>query len=221
MTLGTVSTIRMPRPRTDGRRVALLATLMLVVTLATAGAAAPGPRDVVQRLADDVLAILKDRSLPSDVKRHRIEQVVYAGVDFDTLSRLVLARNWSRFTPDEQARFQEEFKQHLSVTYGKSVDSYRNEVIDITGDREEARGDWTVKTKIVRGGPDDIVVDYRLRQVDGRWKIIDFVVEGVSLVANFRSQFQDILASKSPRELIDLIHDKNVKGEAFRSGTKS
>ena len=216
----TVSTIQMPRPRVDRLRVVLGAALLLVAT-ATAEAATSGPREVVRRLADDVLAILKTKGLATDVKRHRIEQVVYAGVDFDTLSRLVLARNWSRFTPGEQAQFQEEFKQHLSVTYGKSIDSYKNETIDITGDRGEARGDWTVKTKIVRGGPDDIVVDYRLRHVEGQWKIIDFVVEGVSLVANFRSQFQDILASKSPRELIDLIHDKNVKGEAFRNGKTS
>ena len=221
MTTGTASTIRMPRLRAERRRVALLATVMLVVVAAIAGAATAGPRDVVRRLADDVLAILKDKGLASDVKRHRIEQVVYAGVDFDTLSRLVLARNWTRFTPDEQARFQEEFKQHLSVTYGKSVDSYKNEELDITGDREEARGDWTVKTKVLRGGSDDILVDYRLRQAAGQWKIIDFVVEGVSLVANFRSQFQDILAAKSPRELIDLIRDKNVKGESFKSAPTS
>ena len=190
----------------------LVAGLALCATLAVA---AEGPRDVVRRLAERVLAVLKDKSLASDQKRKRIEDIVYAGVDFDVLSRLVLARNWTRFTPDEQERFKAEFKQHLSVTYGKSIDSYKNEEVEITGDREEARGDWTVKSKIVRGGPDDIVVDYRLRQVNGEWKIIDFVVEGVSLVANFRSQFQDILSSKTPAELIALVHDKNVKGEEF------
>ena len=198
----------------------MIAAAVLAFVTGTAMAATEGPREVVRRLADDVLAVLKQKTLASDAKRDRIEQLVYAGVDFETLSRLVLARNWSRFSADEQARFQQEFKQHLSVTYGKSIDSYKNEDLAITGDREEARGDWTVKTKVVRGGSDDIVVDYRLRQAEGRWKIIDFVVEGVSLVANFRSQFQDILASKSPRELIALIHDKNVKGEDFKSAAK-
>jgi phospholipid transport system substrate-binding protein len=197
----------------SSRLAALVAGALLVASLA---AAAATPREVVQHLADQVIGVLKDKSLSSDAKRGRIEQLVYAVVDFDTLSRLVLARNWSRFSADEQTRFRDEFKRHLSVTYGKSIDSYKNEEVSIVGEQDEARGDKTVKTKILRGGgSDDIAVDYRLRQADGQWKIIDFVVEGVSLVANFRSQFQDLLASKSPSELIALIHEKNEKGESL------
>jgi phospholipid transport system substrate-binding protein len=197
----------------NSRLAALVAGALLVASLA---AAAATPHEVVQHLADQVIVVLKDKSLSSDVKRGRIEQLVYAVVDFDTLSRLVLARNWSRFSADEQTRFRDEFKRHLSVTYGKSIDSYKNEEVSILGEQDEARGDKTVKTKILRGGgSDDIAVDYRLREVDGQWKIIDFVVVGVSMVANFRSQFQDLLASKSPSELIALIHEKNEKGESL------
>ncbi len=203
------------------RRSSARAALLLVATLATPALAADGPRDVVRRMADDVIAALKDKSVAGDAKRHRVEQIVYAGVDFDTLSRLVLARNWSRFSSDEQGRFETEFKEHLSVTYGRSVDSYKNETLSIISDHEEARGDWTVKTKINRGGgSDDIFVDYRLRQANGEWKIIDVIVEGVSLVSNFRSQFQDLLASKTPSELIALIHEKNERGEAFEGAPK-
>jgi phospholipid transport system substrate-binding protein len=190
---------------------AALATLLAATVMAAAG-----PRDVVRQLADEVLAVLKDKSLSSAVKRERIETIADRGVDFATLSKLVLARNLSKFSPEEQAAFQKEFRRHLSVTYGDSVDSYKNEEVTITGDREEARGDITVKTKIVRGGgADDIVVDYRLRQVNGEWKIIDFIVEGVSLVSNFRSQFQDLLSSQTPAQLIALIREKNAKGEVI------
>jgi phospholipid transport system substrate-binding protein len=183
---------------------------------ATLALATTGPRDVVKTLADQVLVVLKDTSLSSEAKRGKIETLVYAAVDFDTLSKLVLARNVSRFSEAELTRFQQEFKRHLSVTYGKSVDSYKNETVVISGDREETRGDWTVRTRINRGGGDaDIAVDYRMRQATGEWKIIDFIVEGVSLVSNFRSQFQDILSAKSPGELIDLIHQKNTTGESF------
>jgi phospholipid transport system substrate-binding protein len=197
------------------------AIALLGVLVATTAIAAPGPRDVVKRMADNVLVVLKDKSATSDGKRERIEQIVYAGIDFDTLCRLVLARNWTRFSPEEQGRFEDEFKRHLSVTYGKSVDSYRNEEMSIISDHEEARGDWTVKTKILRGGgPDDILVDYRLRQSNGEWKIIDVIVEGVSLVSNFRSQFQDLLGSNTPAQLIALIHDKNARGESFPGAPK-
>jgi phospholipid transport system substrate-binding protein len=197
-------------------RTSLVGTALAVLVCVSTAAAADGPRDVVQRLGDEVLAVLRDPSVSNDEKRNRIEQIAVRGVDFETLSRLVLARHWSRFSPDEQARFQTEFRRHLSVTYGKSVDSYKNETFTITGERDEARGDKTIKTKIVRGGgAEDILVDYRVRQVNGEWKIIDFIVEGVSLVSNFRSQFQDLLGSREPGELIALLHDKNAKGESI------
>ena len=187
--------------------------LVLVLGSGVAHAAA-GPRDVVRALADEVLAVLKDKGLSSAQKRERIEAIADRGVDFPTLSKLVLARNLSKFSADEQAAFQKEFRRHLSVTYGDSVDSYKNEEVSITGEREEARADVTVKTKILRGGgANDIVVDYRLRQVSGEWKIIDFIVEGVSLVSNFRSQFQDLLSSQTPAQLIALIREKNARGE--------
>ena len=205
-------TTRSTSPTTKRNSRLLAGTAALAASLALAAAV---PRDVVKQLADQVLVVLKDKSLSSDAKRGRIETLVYASVDFDTLSKLVLARNVPRFSPDELGRFQQEFKRHLSVTYGKSVDSYKNETVSIVGDREEARGDWTVRTKIDRGGADDIAVDYRMRQTKGEWKIIDFIVEGVSLVSNFRSQFQEILSAKTPGQLIDLIHEKNVTGQSF------
>ena len=207
MTPSTTPKNRLPPAR--AARFALV--LVLAAGLATA---AESPRDVVRRLADQAVAILKDKSISGDVRRDRLETLADSSVDFDTLSRLVLARNWSRFSPEEQQRFRDVFRRHLSVTYGKNIDSYRNETVQIVSDREEARGDWTVKSKILRGGGDaDIAVDYRLRQTNGEWKIIDFVVEGVSLIANFRSQFQDLLANQTPAQLIALIHEKNQRGE--------
>jgi phospholipid transport system substrate-binding protein len=189
-------------------------TLVAVLVAASTAVAAAGPRDIVRSLADEVLAVLRDSSLSSATKRERIEIIADRGVDFATMAKLVLARNLSRFSDAEQVQFQHEFRRHLSVTYGDSVDSYKNEEVVITGDREEARGDVTVKSKIARsGGGDDILVDYRLRQANGDWKIIDFVVEGVSLIANFRSQFQDLLANQTPAQLIALIHEKNQRGE--------
>ena len=212
MTPMTDSTSPTKNPRISGWIAVLLGLLLAATTVR----AAEGPRDVVRRLADSVLAVLKDKSISSDEKRRRIEAIADVGVDFQVLSQLVLARNWSRFSPEEQAGFQREFKRHLSVTYGNSVDSYKNEDLVILSDREEGRGDITVKGKILRGGgADDILTDYRLRQKNGEWKIIDFIVEGVSLVANFRSQFQDLLASKTPAQVIALIHEKNARGETF------
>jgi phospholipid transport system substrate-binding protein len=88
----------------------------------------------------------------------------------------------------------------------------------VDGERQEQRDDVTVQTKILRGGgSDDVLVDYRLRKTaDGQWKIIDVIVEGVSLVSNFRSQFQDIVANGGPDRLLSLLKEKNASGESLQ-----
>jgi len=180
-------------------------------------AAVESPTAVVQQTADAVVAVLADKSLTTKEKRAKVEQIVYAHFDFTTLSKLVLARNWKQLSPEQQHDFVEEFKRHLSVTYGRNVETYNNERAVITGDRQESNGDWTVKTKIVRPSAEDILVDYRLRQQDGEWRVIDVIIEGVSLVANFRSQFQEILTSSNADHLIQLLREKNAKGEPLKS----
>src|SRR5262245_25109566 len=184
-------------------------------------AATEAPKVVVENLTNKVIAVLANKSLSTADKRRQIEDLAYASVDFDTLARLVLARNWSSFSPAQQQEFVNEFKKHLALTYGNNLDNYHDEKVGITGDQEEARGDWTVKSRILRGGPDDIEIDYRLRQVNGEWKIIDFIIEQVSLVANYRSQFQDILSSGTPDRLLKLLHERNAKGQPLKAPGKT
>lgn len=184
---------------------------------AVAAAAEQTPSQVVDGLANQVIPILQDQSLSSDQKRERIEPIVYGAMDFDTLSKLVLARNWPKFSAEQRVRFTDEFKKHLSITYGRNVDNYRNEKVAILAERKESQGDITVQTKILRGGGiEDVLVDYRLRQRDGQWRIIDVIVEGVSMVSNFRSQFQDIVATGGPDRLLVLLKEKNEKGESLQ-----
>ena len=195
-------------------RSALAALALLLGCAGRAGAAEQTPSQVVDGLASQVIPILQNASLTSDQKRERIEQIAYQAMDFQTLSKLVLARNWSKFSPAQQSEFVEQFKRHLSVTYGRNVDNYHNEKVQILGERPEGHGDVSVHTKILRGGhSEDVVVDYRVRQHDGQWKIIDVIVEGVSLVSNFRSQFQDIVANGGPDRLLTLLKEKNARGE--------
>jgi len=184
----------------------------------TAAAADDAARAVVERTTSSVIAVLVDQKLSADQKRKQVEDVVLQRVDFETLSKLVLARNWSRFTEPQRDEFMTLFKNHLSMTYGRNVESYKNEKVQITESRVESGGDVTVKTKIVSGGAgSDILVDYRLRQRDGVWKIIDVVIEGVSLVSNFRSQFQDVVSSGGPERLLALLREKNAKGEPLKT----
>ena len=193
--------------------------VLLCLAPPVAGAAGgDGPRAIVEHVTSAALAVLGNKGLSADEKRHRLEEIVYAQTDFDTMSRLVLARNWSRFSPAQQAEFVQQFKQHLSITYGRNIENYRNERVEIVGDRDEGRGDWIVMTKILRGGgAEDILVDYRLRRTGEAWRIIDIVIERVSLVANFRSQFQEIVSQGGPEKVLQLLRDKNAHGEPLQS----
>jgi phospholipid transport system substrate-binding protein len=202
-----------------------LAVLLCAVLLGSQGAAAQAsageesaPAKVIRETADAVIAVLARTDLSAEQKRREIEKIVEKSFDFTTLSRLVLARNWNTLNPEQQQRFVTELKRHLSLTYGRNIETYHNERVVITGEREEARGDRIVKTRITRPNGQDIPVDYRLRERDGAWRVIDVVIDGVSLVANYRSQFQSIISRDGPAKLIDLLHEKNERGEVFDQG---
>jgi phospholipid transport system substrate-binding protein len=206
------------------RRLATLvaALLLLAPTPRTFATDAPAegantPRGVVRATTSAVVDVLANHGLSAEQKRHEIENIVYARVDFPTLSRLVLASNWNRLSDAQRKEFMEEFRRNLSATYGRNVESYHNEKVTVIDDHSEPRGDWTVRTKIVRHGNDDISVDYRLRQIDGTWKIIDIIIEHVSLVANFRSQFQEIMSSGGAVRLLQVLRQKNEQGEPLKA----
>jgi phospholipid transport system substrate-binding protein len=195
-----------------------LITGLLLLGLVAPVTAADSPRAIVQEMTDRALAVLADKSLGSEEKRHRLEAIAEQHTDFETMSKLVLGRNWSQFSPAQQTEFVKEFKEHLSVTYGRNIENYQNEKVEIVGDREEARGDWTVKSKILRGGgANDVLVDYRLRREGDAWRVIDIVIERVSLVANFRSQLQEVVTQGGPTKVIELLREKNARGEPIAS----
>jgi len=200
------------------RRHRTLAAVALASSLAGVARAGESPRAIVEKMTQAAIDVLGEKGLSSEEKRHRIEDLAYANIDFDIMSRLVLARNWGRLSAAQQAEFVRLFKEHLALTYGRSIESYNNEKVEVVGERDEGRGDWTVKTKILRGGGNaDVLVEYRLRQENDAWRIIDVVIERVSLVANFRSQFQEIMGSGGPAKLLDVLREKNAKGEPLKS----
>lgn len=197
----------------------LIAALMLCSSIPLAplpARAGEGPRDVIQQLTDAALKVLGDKGVDAETKRHKLEALVYSRMDFDTMTKLVLARNLSRFSPEQRDEFTRLFKEHLSLTYGRNIENYRNERVEITADRKETDGDWTVKSKVLREGGDDVMLDYRLRQKDGAWMIIDVIPERVSLVSNFRSQFQDLVSRGGPDKVLAVLREKNEKREPLK-----
>jgi phospholipid transport system substrate-binding protein len=198
--------------------VMLMACFVACLAGATAAPAddPQSPKGEVAGVTAKVLDILRDPKLSAAERRTQVKDLAYHYMDFETLSRLTLGRYWRDLTPAQKNQFVEEFKQHLSNTYSHTFDEYHGEEVRITGDRPEADGDVTVLTKIIGdkdGKRQDLAkVDYRLRK-HGEWRVIDVTVEGISLVANFRSQFQSIMANGGINRLLSLLHEKNAAGE--------
>jgi phospholipid transport system substrate-binding protein len=197
----------------------VLPTLVLIAApLASASgedAATAEASRVVQQSLDRGMAVLRDDTLPLEQKREQVEAIVYQHFDFDRMARLVLARNWRKLSAEEQSQFLVEFKRHMSATYGRRLENISDEQIEIVGARKESNGDVTVKS-IATGGAAGAgaKIDYRLRTRQGQWLVIDVIVEGVSLIHNFRSQVQEIISAKGPQGLIVVLREKNDRAES-------
>lgn len=169
---------------------------------------------VTQQLIDRVLVVLQDKTLALDQRRQKVYDIAYDEMDFETLARLTLGRNWRPLNSAQRADFIQEYKKHLAATYGHSMDSYTNEAVNLTADQQETNGDVTILTQVL-GDKDGIrqevaKVNYRLRQKQGQWKVIDVVIDGVSLMANFRSQFQEVIDQNGFEKLMKLLREKNA-----------
>jgi phospholipid transport system substrate-binding protein len=178
-------------------------------------AEADDARKAMERTVADVLVVLADDSLPLQAKRDRIQAIAYDRFDFVTMSKLVLKRDWKKFDADQQQEFVAEFKEHLSARYGENLGRYERERVEVTSHRSESNGDVTVKT-VIRGGKyDGTPVDYRLRN-SSEWRVIDVVIENVSLVSSFRQQFADVLAKSGPTGVLAKLKERNAARAAAK-----
>ena len=201
------------------RIVAVLLVVGMSTALGPTASAAEGPdittvpRNIIDEAATKIVSILDDKDQSNEVRVGKIEEIAYDLFDFTTMSKLVLARNWRKLDKDQRADFVREFKRNLSRTYGTRLDRYDQENIEIFATQVEPRDDVSIKTRIVGGQFDGAVISYRLRERSERWRIIDVVIEGVSLVSNYRSQFAEILNTGTIDDLMVKLRDKNFEIE--------
>lgn len=215
---------RLAAHRRSHRTTSLLGAGLLLLAAAAGAESTPTTIDpeqaqseaqaVVQQTVDAVLAVLQADGLDTATQRERVEAIVYDRFDFATISRLVLARNWRRLDTKQREQFVQEFRQHLSLSYGQTLEQYENQKVVITGTRMETRGDVTVRTEIQGAGAEPVEVIYRLRRGDDGWHVIDVIIESASLIQNFRSQIAEIIRDVGPDGLIDKLREKNAERSA-------
>ena len=194
------------------KSIAAVMVVFLVMAF-PAAAVSMEPMAVIKVPVDTVIAILNDPQYKvagtKSAQRDEIWKIVKPMFDFVEIAKRAVARNWSDFNEAEKASFTDVFSQFLGNTYiDKIQGEYHNEQIVYLGQDFYSDTYVEVKTQIVRETL-TIPVNYRmLKDRDGQWKVYDIIVEGVSLVKNYRTQFASILSKDKPAQLIQQLNDK-------------
>ena len=179
------------------------ACLYSVTTLA---ADASDAKSFVDGLATQVLAIVKDTEQSKDAKTQKIEALFTDKVDIDFVAKFVLGKHWREATPQQQQDYIGAYKPFILKNYAGRLTRYSGQTYVLKNARSEGDSDYvTMEIKDPNG--QDIGVDYRLRKSGpGRYKILDITVEGVSLLATQRSEFDSIVGQKGIDGLIEALH---------------
>ena len=206
------------RPDIRGRAsltllVCFVACLLCQPRLAEDADLTAEPRAVVEKTVREVVGILGTPGLSNSERRASIEKVAFAVFDFTTLSKLVLARNWKRLDKAQRKEFVVEFKKYLSRNYGSRLENYEKADVEVLNARIEPRDDVTVFTRVVGSEFNGIEMNYRMRLRKESWKVIDIVIEGVSMLANFRSQFSEVISREGPEGLLEAMRARNAEPE--------
>ncbi|MFP4244054.1 MAG: phospholipid-binding protein MlaC [Ectothiorhodospira sp.] len=209
----------------------LFAALILGFCSTAMAASAPDqdPVDLVESTADRVLSELRE-----DPERTRedpeflydlVDEIILPMIDFQGMSRLILARHWRTATPEQREAFTDAFRDMLVRTYTQQMAEHMDKEIRVLSNRSFQDDRMAaVATEIVMGeGESNIPVTYRLRPVDGQWKVFDLEVEGLSFITNFRTTFGAEVEKEGLDALIRRLEqgDESIVEEAVEAGESS
>jgi phospholipid transport system substrate-binding protein len=199
----------------------LFKTILIVIGLAAffnAPAVIAGvPTEQVRSTVDQVIAILQDPSLKTESKqkdrREQLRRVIFARFDFAEMARRSLGPEWRRRTPAEQQEFVNLFTDLLQDNYIGTIESYSGDKVGYNRELQE-KDSAEVQTTLTTRGEAAYSINYRLRLVDKDWKVYDVVIENISVVNNYRSQFNRVISKSSYQELVRTMKEKTLSGRS-------
>jgi phospholipid transport system substrate-binding protein len=187
-------------------------TLWLFLTLAVVPSTLAGePTEQIKETTDKTISVLTDPALgepaQTEERQRRLREIADERFDWEEMARRALGRHWAQRTDEERREFVVLFSDLLETTYMDRVDNYSGEKVRYEG--ETIDGDYaTVRAKIVTNTNPDIAVEYRMKKEEKGWFIYDISVEGVSLINNYRTQFNSIILKSSYKTLVERLKAK-------------
>jgi len=192
-----------------GAPALLVAAITLLAVVGSSHAAAP--TDQLRTQIDRVIATLEDPGLrrQPDARRAAVRKIAERIFDFEDTARRALGRHWQARTPEERREFVGLFTDLLERAYITRIETYAGERVTYAGDTVDG-DEATVRTRLVTREGTEVPLDYRMRRAGEGWLVYDVVIEGVSLVANYRSQFNRIIQTSSYKELVSRMRRQDA-----------
>jgi len=208
----------MPTPRQLRVGIASVGTILALVT---SGAHAGAPTEELRGHVDQVIKILQRSDLQGDDKaterRTAVRKVANDIFDFQETAKRSLGRHWQARTPAEREEFTRLFADLLELAYISKIDRYSGENVNYVG--ESVEGDQaTVRTKILTKQGSQVPVDYRMLLQGAQWRVYDVIIEGVSLTANYRTQFNKIIQTASFEDLVAKLKARELSAPEGAKG---
>jgi phospholipid transport system substrate-binding protein len=203
----------------------LLAFVFFLAAIPAVAADEQGPEALVKQVTAEVLDALKsDKQLASGDRQKVLqlaEEKVMPHIDFEEATRLAVGRAWAQASPEQKKKLITEFRRMLVRVYSNAIQPYEGQTIKVSPVRMKS-GDTeaTVHNTFVRAGGKPIGFDYSMRKTEQGWKIYDIVVEGVSLVLTYRSEFDNVVRQQGVDGLIKALASKNAPAAAVGGSAK-
>lgn len=187
---------------------------MLSTALDSGTAGAGLPTDQIKATVDRVLVVLRDPKLKPAAKlrerRDQLKQILFARFDFAEMAKRSLGADWRRRTPQEQEEFVRLFTEVLERAYADIIESYADDKVSVVYMNERVDGGYAdIASKLVTGKGEEYSLNYKAHLVSNEWKVYDVIAENVSLVNNYRSQFNRVIAKASYEELVRRLKDRH------------
>ncbi len=194
----------------NGRYTGVVMILAVLLMIPLQGYAAT-PKETIETGVNKLLATLSDPAFKAkaiDEQVAQIGEVIDTIFDFKELSRRTLGREWKKMTAEQQKEFVQLFRKLLQGVYADRLLAYSDQKIIFDKETMLKKGRAEVQTYLQTSDGKKIPLFYRLTDKSGSWKVYDVIIEGVSMVKNYRTQFRQILAKDSPDKLLEILRDK-------------
>jgi len=190
----------------------LIFAFLIVIPLQSYAAT---PKETVETGVNKVLKTLSDpafKAKPKDQKITAISAEIESVFDFEELSKRTLGREWKNFNAEQQTEFVKLFKELLQGVYADRLLAYSDQKVIYDKELMLKEGRAEVQSYLQTSDGNKIPLFYRMTNTSGSWKVYDIVIEGVSMVKNYRTQFKEILSNGSPDKLLEILREKSKKG---------